>query len=92
MQCQGSMTGAGFEDFDRGLMIISGGRIRVDIEEGDDQVGIMRVDLRILATAHLSWILASPRNVHTGVTNRGVRVTYSSRVGRLSRTSGPTGC
>jgi len=86
------MTGAGFKDFDWGLIIVRGGRIRMDIEEGDDQVGIMGIDLHLLATAYLNWMLAPPRTVHTGVTKRGVNVTYSSRVGRLSRTSGPTGC
>lgn len=48
------MTGAGFENFDRGLVVIRGGGIRMDIEEGDDQVSVVGIDLRLLATACLN--------------------------------------
>lgn len=35
------MTGAGFEDFNWGIGIVRSGWVCVDIEEGDDEVGIM---------------------------------------------------
>lgn len=58
----------------------------MDIEEGDYQVAIVRIDLSGVSCCgggRRSMLAMS----HTGVTRRGVNATYSSRVGRLNRTS-----
>lgn len=45
VQSQGAMAGAGLEDFNRGLCIAGRRGVDMDIEEGDDQIAIMRIDL-----------------------------------------------
>lgn len=45
VQCQGAMASAGFKDLYRRLVCLGGRGIRVKVEEGDDQIGVVGVDL-----------------------------------------------
>lgn len=45
MQCQRAMAGSGFKDLQRWRQVVFCGWSDVDVEEGDDEIGIGRIDL-----------------------------------------------
>lgn len=58
------------------------------VKKRDNQIGIGRIDLtgRQRCVPTMANVEETARNPgHTGVTKRGVRVTYSSNVGRVMR-------
>lgn len=61
----------------------------MNIEEGDDQIGIVGIDLLGMSNGGSRLTVFHECVARTGVTWRGVRATYSSSVGKLIRSSGP---